>query len=457
MLTNSTDSTSEATGWTSEIIDAVEVEGFEQYIIEVTQNDHKWLIRRNYKEFQAFHKKLSQAVRSALPKLPPKSYSVFGPNREFLDKRREQLQDYLHNIAEAPALSGLPEVASFLQPERYKGLSSAWQGEAELPVYYPVLCSEDLRRRLSDSNGAYNAVKYKNKKSVIYFVKHGQDRLKTLFIFERSLNISSKFVGKAIIFDRQRADVRKAARFFVASADVLRRAVGVASAGSDGEAESFLRKCCDVSEAAAHWCATLHEEEAAVLRMATKSPQAEVREIGWYEKEVAKVVAAFDPYATAHPLEGAKRLYMMLADEIRCRSQAEQVVAVKTLRPLMYEMSSIVRFATARKTSSAAPPPPDVIRVHFKKRYGELERAVSLILEHINDDNSNSNINSNDNDNESKEVVVASAATDDGSGGGSGSGDGGGNGEGKTLTGNGSCSDGGDDDDSFFDMEDFVL
>ena len=381
MLSTSTDSDHNVE-WTSEIIDAIEVEGFVQYIIEITQGDHKWLIRRNYKEFQAFHKKLTQGTRNAalLPKLPPKSYSVFGPNKEFLDKRRELLQDYLHNISESPALCGLPDVEAFLQPERYKGLSSSWQGEIELPVYYPVFTSESLREKLME-NEAYANIKYKNKKPVNYFIKYGQSFLKTLFIFERSLNISSKFVAKAIIFDRQRANVRKAARFFTASTDVFRRAVSAATEAGDAEAAAFLTKCLDVSEAAARWCATFSEEEVAVIRMAIKAPQADIREIEWYKKEVAKVVAAFDPYATTHPLEDAKKLYMALSTEIRYRSQAEQIVAVKTLRPLMYEMSSVVRFASTKKSSKASAPPPDVIRVHFRRRLNELERAVSLILE----------------------------------------------------------------------------
>ena len=439
MLSTSTDS-EHNTEWTSEIIDAIEVEGFIQYIIEITQNDHKWLIRRNYKEFQAFHKKLTQNARSAtllLPKLPPKSYSMFGPNQEFLDKRRELLQDYLHNLSESPALSGLPEVESFLQPERYKGLSSSWQGDVELPVYYPVLTSESLRERLME-NEAYGNIKYKNKKSVNYFIKYGQSFLKTLFIFERSLNISSKFVAKAIIFDRQRANVRKAARFFTASADVFRKAVAVATDSGDAEAAAFLTKCLDVSEAADRWCATFSEEEAAVVRMAVKAPQAEIREIEWYRKEVAKVVAAFDPYATTHPLEDAKKLYMALSAEIRYRSQAEQVVAVKTLRPLMHEMSSVVRFASTKKSSKASAPPPDVIRVHFKRRLGELERAVSLIIER---EDSNSLLK----EEEEKEKEKESESEKE-------------KGE---RTGEKESEEGGkgsdEDDHSLFDMEDFVL
>lgn len=376
MLTDNSNNT----GWSSEILDAIEVEGFIQYIIEVTQNDHKWLIRRNYKEFQSFHKKLTQQTTveaGLLPKLPPRSYNVFGPSEEFLEKRRSLLQDYLHNLAETPALCGLEDVTSFLQPERYQGLSGAAAGE--LPVYYPVFTSEDLKKRVMEGK-AYCNIKYKNKKTLNYFINYGQTFLRDLFIFESSLFISTKPVAKAIIFDRKRASVKKAARFFAASADVLRSAVSVAAASEDSEAAAFLTKCLDVSAAAARWCATFNEEEAAVVRVAAKSPQAEVREIEWYKREVAKVVANFDPYATTHPLEDAKRLYMLLSAEIRCRSQVEQVVAVKSLRPLMYEMSAVVRFASTKKTSKAAAPPPDVIRVHFKRRYAELERAVSLIL-----------------------------------------------------------------------------
>lgn len=385
MLTISTDSDSPIE-WSSEIIDEVQVEGFSQYIIETTQGDRKWLIRRNYKEFQAFHKKLSQVAQTPteqamLPKLPPKSYNLlFGPTKEFLEKRRDLLQGYLRTLAETPLFSANSDVAAFLQPERYKGLSEGWQGDIELPMYYPLITSESLRENLTQ-NDLYNNIKYKNTKNVNYFIKYGQSFLKTLFIFERSLNISPKFVAKAIIFDRQRASVRKAARFFAASLDVFRSAVSAATSAGDAEAASFLSKCLDVSEAASRWCATLSEEEAAVIRMAVKSPQAEIREIEWYKKEVGRVAATFDPYASSYPLESAKKVYMMLLDEIKCRSQAEQVVAVKTLRPLMYEMRSIVRFASTKKSSKAAAPPPDVIRVYFKKRFNELERAVAIIVD----------------------------------------------------------------------------
>lgn len=89
---------------------------FTTYTIDVAFNDMTWQLSRRYKEFAALHDQLARKYpdsAAALPLLPPKH--IFTPREgEFVDRRRVQLEQYLHQLLADPVLSNDVILMSFL-------------------------------------------------------------------------------------------------------------------------------------------------------------------------------------------------------------------------------------------------------------------------------------------------------------------------------------------------------
>lgn len=405
------------TNWKAALISKFNVEGTEQYIIEVTRDGHRWLLRRNYREFMAFDKELSRHVPAGEqnpPKLPPRCYNIFfGPSEEFLSERRMLLQVYLNTIATNPALNNLDIVLAFLQPERHQMGSDT--GE-DLSTYYPEI-TNDIKRELIRQSDVIRGISY-GKKSLTYFLTYGAKAIKDVFIFERSLNISDKPLTQSIIFDRQRLKVKNAFRFFKISILVFGKAIAAlentdASASSSSSSSSspnsaavdagrkklaeFIEKCLAISKSVYNWISFFHDEETEVIRAAIKEPAADIRMIEWYDKEVVRAISDYYDTSSLTSSGGSgdegeakkpillkgdtgplKKLYDQIEQEVLYRSKAEQVLAVRHLKKLSDKIFSIIHLPTTCSVTAAVPSP-DVIIEAFQKRCKELEGAVERI------------------------------------------------------------------------------
>lgn len=84
------------------------------YLIDVSFNDLKWQIARRFKEFDTLHDHLKVKYGPVpLPKLPSKH--VFTPlEGDFIDKRREQLENYLKQMILHPLVGSDVLFLSFL-------------------------------------------------------------------------------------------------------------------------------------------------------------------------------------------------------------------------------------------------------------------------------------------------------------------------------------------------------
>lgn len=438
--------------WKAALVGKFDVEGTEQYIIEVSRDGHRWLIRRNFKEFSAFDKELYKknllpAGEKNLPKLPPKSYNfLFGPSEKFLSERRLMLQVYLNTVATNPAINGSELVLTFLQPERHQMGDDT--GE-DLSTYYPEM-GDDVRKSLVAYNDVIKDISY-GKKSLTYFLTYGPKAIKDVFIFERSLNISDKPLTQSIIFDRQRLKVKNAFRFFKISLVVFGRAIealeATAFVAEEDKAKSkddpkngkkklvdFIEKCLAISKSAYNWISFFHKEETDVIRGAIKDSSADIHMIEWYDKQVALEISNYysseigvcsssgkkgdvskseNSESAAAPTlekksfllkkdaEPLRRLYDMIEQEIMYRSMADQVIAVRHLKKLSSKIFSIIHLPTTDSVTSTELQP-QVIIPAFQKRYKELELTVER-MERLHGINVDDDDKEGDNDGNGKE------------------------------------------------------
>ncbi|TYZ58375.1 hypothetical protein PybrP1_006183 [[Pythium] brassicae (nom. inval.)] len=84
------------------------------YQLDVSFNAMKWQVTRRYKEFDALQSRLKDKYAPVpLPKLPPKH--LFTPREgEFVDRRREQLENYVQQLVLHPLAGSDVLVLSFL-------------------------------------------------------------------------------------------------------------------------------------------------------------------------------------------------------------------------------------------------------------------------------------------------------------------------------------------------------
>lgn len=89
---------------------------FTTYTIDVAFNDMTWQLSRRYKEFAALQEQLASKLPSkaaSLPMLPPKH--IYTPREgEFVERRRVQLEQYLHQLLVDPVISNDVLLMSFL-------------------------------------------------------------------------------------------------------------------------------------------------------------------------------------------------------------------------------------------------------------------------------------------------------------------------------------------------------
>ncbi|GBG23950.1 Protein kinase, putative [Hondaea fermentalgiana] len=78
---------------------------FVVYVVRIRSGDVAWELERRYNEFHQLHDRLA-AVKAAAPRLPslPPKRMFGGFSRDFLEKRRADLEQYLQNVIFEPVL-----------------------------------------------------------------------------------------------------------------------------------------------------------------------------------------------------------------------------------------------------------------------------------------------------------------------------------------------------------------
>lgn len=67
------------------------------YAIEVQINEHKWCVEKRYSEFLEFDRQRFKHLKQSF--LPPKKL-LGNQDQEFLNKRRQELEQYLRTVFE---------------------------------------------------------------------------------------------------------------------------------------------------------------------------------------------------------------------------------------------------------------------------------------------------------------------------------------------------------------------
>ena len=112
-------------------------DGYTVYIIDVTFGLKQWQITRRYKRFHELHTDLGFEVSKSLfgyvnlPKMPPKKM-CFNTANSFVDRRMEQLNDYLNKLLKDERVSSTRHVRNFLSPLKTQDITLFWNLHYEL-------------------------------------------------------------------------------------------------------------------------------------------------------------------------------------------------------------------------------------------------------------------------------------------------------------------------------------
>ncbi|XP_030071056.1 serine/threonine-protein kinase Sgk3 [Microcaecilia unicolor] len=99
------------------------------YKVIVTMGRCEWFVFRRYTEFDKLYNTLRKQFPSTNLKIPAKR--IFGDNfdPDFIQQRREGLNDFIQNLLRHPELCNHPDVKAFLQMDRPKQLSDPSEDE----------------------------------------------------------------------------------------------------------------------------------------------------------------------------------------------------------------------------------------------------------------------------------------------------------------------------------------
>ena len=103
-------------------------DGYTVYIIDVTFGLKRWQIRRRYKRFHELHTDLGFEVSKSifgyvnLPRMPPKKCG--NTAHSFVERRMEQLNNYLDKILKDERVSSTRHVGKFLSPLEDRGYNA---------------------------------------------------------------------------------------------------------------------------------------------------------------------------------------------------------------------------------------------------------------------------------------------------------------------------------------------
>lgn len=318
-----------------------------------------------------------------LPRLPPKCYKLSGADNAFLSARQEALQRYLDILSSSKDLCAATEVKTFVGRSR--------PTEARDVVTLPKL--PDMPAELPDE-----AVK---------LLEAPRAAIRTLFLFQQSLEVDQFLVNRLIIIDSRRRHfigAQRAVKFGIASIeDYLRRLRD--PGGVNLTTQIYMSEVLQVLRVCAQWAETVENEEGPLIRELLPSAK-DVRPISWYQAEVAQLFR--DSPCEDWPKEmpaAAKTLLAAIKKERHNRATVRQSVAVEILKQLQRAIQSrnseIVdrmydKNGAADPTRDAAPgldrnlmeqslPPPEITLATFQNRARTAIARMDTLLVELGD------------------------------------------------------------------------
>ena len=318
-----------------------------------------------------------------MPRLPPKCYKLSGADNAFLSARQEALQRYLDILSSSKDLCAATEVKTFVGRSR--------PTETRDVVTLPKL--PDMPAELPDE-----AVK---------LLEAPRAAIRTLFLFQQSLEVDQFLVNRLIIIDSRRRHfigAQRAVKFGIASIeDYLRRLRD--PGGVNLTTQIYMSEVLQVLRVCAQWAETVENEEGPLIRELLPSAK-DVRPISWYQAEVAQLFR--DNPCEDWPKEmpaAAKTLLAAIKKERSNRATVRQSVAVEILKQLQRAIpsrnSEIVdrmydKNGAADPTRDAAPgldrnlmeqslPPPEITLATFQNRARTAIARMDTLLVELGD------------------------------------------------------------------------
>lgn len=318
-----------------------------------------------------------------MPRLPPKCYKLSGADNAFLSARQEALQRYLDILSSSKDLCAATEVKTFVGRSR--------PTETRDVVTLPKL--PDMPAELPDE-----AVK---------LLEAPRAAIRTLFLFQQSLEVDQFLVNRLIIIDSRRRHfigAQRAVKFGIASIeDYLRRLRD--PGGVNLTTQIYMSEVLQVLRVCAQWAETVENEEGPLIRELLPSAK-DVRPISWYQAEVAQLFR--DNPCEDWPKEmpaAAKTLLAAIKKERSNRATVRQSVAVEILKQLQRAIQSrnseIVdrmydKNGAADPTRDAAPgldrnlmeqslPPPEITLATFQNRARTAIARMDTLLVELGD------------------------------------------------------------------------
>ncbi|CAI5721291.1 unnamed protein product [Peronospora destructor] len=87
---------------------------FASYELEIQNGRRNWKVLRRFSEFDRLQASVRFKAGNRMPELPPKTYCCRDLNPEFLARRMNLLQDFLHRTLEIPGVVDDDHVREFL-------------------------------------------------------------------------------------------------------------------------------------------------------------------------------------------------------------------------------------------------------------------------------------------------------------------------------------------------------
>ncbi|CAH0480343.1 unnamed protein product [Peronospora belbahrii] len=84
------------------------------YELQVYNGRRNWIVLRRFSEFDRLQASVRFIAGNRLPKLPPKTYCCRDLNPDFLARRKDLLQIFLHDMLQIPGVADDDHVREFL-------------------------------------------------------------------------------------------------------------------------------------------------------------------------------------------------------------------------------------------------------------------------------------------------------------------------------------------------------
>eukprot|EP00002_Diphylleia_rotans_P007743 TRINITY_DN17402_c0_g1_i1.p1 TRINITY_DN17402_c0_g1~~TRINITY_DN17402_c0_g1_i1.p1 ORF type:complete len:349 (+),score=79.67 TRINITY_DN17402_c0_g1_i1:54-1100(+) len=113
---------------------------YTSYVIKVSFNGRNWDVKRRYNEFSELNEKLAQEFPNEKLRLPPKK--AFGNmDSAFVEKRRQDLDRYMQELAELDHVTQSEEVRAFL------GIEEGFSAQSRAVAFQEEMENEDIPSR----------------------------------------------------------------------------------------------------------------------------------------------------------------------------------------------------------------------------------------------------------------------------------------------------------------------